>query len=156
MSAQQQVRLLEPVRATYGAALLVAPSRVLTAVGARDDRRGRVVARILGARHLVQGVLSGWRPSPEVLAMGVWVDGVHAATAGVGALVDRDRRSIALLDGALASTWAAAGLRDLRGGRVPPPQHQRVRDALAREVLERVPAGAGLLRSVRAARRRSG
>ncbi|MFY0408575.1 hypothetical protein [Solicola sp. PLA-1-18] len=39
------------------------------------------VARLLGARHLAQACLSGTRPTPEVIAMGVQVNAVHALTA---------------------------------------------------------------------------
>lgn len=155
MNGEQRVRLLEQVRVGYGAALIAAPERVLEAVGARADRPGRVVARILGARHVLQGLASGWRPSPEVLAMGVWVDTVHALTAAALAVGDEERRSIALLDAALAGTWAAAGNRDLAVGRVPPPSRERRRDALARLVLGRAPGGDLLLARARAARRRS-
>lgn len=153
MRSAHGVRLLEPLRVGYGAALLLAPTTVLHGLGAPADRRGRVVVRILGARHVVQGLASGWRPSPEVLAMGVWVDAVHAVSAGVLALVDRDRRSIALLDGSIAAAWATAGRRDLTTGRVPAPAHQSARNALARQVLQRVPGGAGLLARARADRR---
>jgi len=36
------------------------------------------LARVLGARQVAQAALSG-RPTPEVLALGVWVDLLHAA-----------------------------------------------------------------------------
>lgn len=52
------------------------------------DNKSVLIARILGVRQLAQAVLSGVRPSPEVLAMGVWVDGVHAMTALGLACVD--------------------------------------------------------------------
>jgi hypothetical protein len=72
-------RRIETVRGGWGLALLISPDAVLGTVhGLRVDRKSRVVARILGARHLVQAVSSGVRPSAEVLAMGVWVDWVHA------------------------------------------------------------------------------
>jgi hypothetical protein len=142
--------VIEVVRGLWGAALLATPDRVLATVhGVRMDARSRAIARILGARHLTQSVLSGCRPSPEVLAMGVWVDTVHALTAVGLAVVDRPRARAGLTDGAVAALWAASGNHAL--GRVPatPVAHQRIRDQLAMTVLEHVPGGRRLLTRVR-------
>ncbi len=153
-------RRVELGRAGWGLALLVAPRPVLTRVHhVRVDRAALVVARILGARQLAQALLSGVRPGPEVLAMGVWVDGAHAATAVALAAADRSRARAALTDAAVATAWALAGARDLRRGPVPPPAHDRRRDALARQVLRLVPGGTPLLRQAdrdRAATARAG
>jgi len=55
--------------------LLFAPQVVLNRVHHVEvDTESVLVARVLGARHLTQAALSGINPSPEVLAMGVWVD----------------------------------------------------------------------------------
>ena len=107
----------------------------------RVDTKSRVIARILGARQLSQAALSGFRPSPEVLAMGVWVDTVHALTALGLALVDGARARAGLTDTAIAGLWATAGYRDLTRGRATPPAHQRRRDQLAVLVLTHAPAG---------------
>lgn len=148
-------RKVELARAAWGAALVTKPRIVLEQVhGLRVDRTSLVVARVLGARHLAQAVLSGVRPSPEVLAMGVWVDVAHAAS-GVGlAVADRERARAGLTDAGIAMVWAAAGFRDLSTAVATPPAHDRIRDALARGVLRRVPAGGGLLRRAEAARAR--
>jgi hypothetical protein len=139
-------RGIEALRGAWGAALLVAPDRVLGSVhGLQADTKSRVVARVLGARQLTQAVLSGLRPSPEVLAMGVWVDAVHALTAIGLAVVDPDRARAGATDTAIAGLWATAGYRDLRRGRAGAPSHQRRRDQLATVVLRHVP-GAGPLR----------
>ena len=148
------MRLIEVVRAGWGTALLVAPRATLGGVGVRVDRHSVVVARILGARHLTQAALSGLAPSPEVVAMGVWVDGVHALTAAGLAAVDRDRARAGLLDAAVAAVWAGFGGHDLHTGATPPPAHERRRDRAARAVLGRVPGGAGLLAAATARRRR--
>ena len=74
-------RKIELLRGGWGAAMLVAPRQVMQAMDVRVDAKSMVIGRILGARHLTQAALSGFRPSPEVLAMGVWVDTVHALTA---------------------------------------------------------------------------
>lgn len=139
-------RGIELGRAAWGVALLADPDGVLGTVhGLTVDRRSRVVARILGARHLAQATLSGRRPSPEVLAMGAWVDAVHALTAVALAVVDPGRARAGVTDAAIAAGWAGAGYRDLRRAAPTPPAHQRIRDRLAVLVLGRVPGGRRLL-----------
>nr|WP_205849885.1 hypothetical protein [Nakamurella flava] len=136
------MRPIEIARAGWGLALLVAPGPVLRNFhGVRVDRRSLVVARVLGARHLTQAVLSGVDPSPEVLAMGVWVDTAHGASAVGLAAVDHSRVRGGLLDAGLALTWALAGYRALRRPDAQSPRHDRRRDALARKVLRYVPGG---------------
>ncbi len=150
---RRSLRGVEVSRALWGLALLTRPQDVLRQVHRiQVDRPSIVVARILGARHLVQAVLSGVRPSPEVLAMGVWVDGAHAATAVGLAVVDRDRSSAGLVDTVAATAWASAGLHDLRHAAATPTAHDRRRDAIARAVLRRVPGGRPLLGQIAAAR----
>lgn len=142
-------RAVELVRAGWGAALVVAPERVMESVHHIEvDTKSVVVVRILGARQLTQAVLSGVRPSSEVLAMGVWVDTVHALTAVGLAAVDRARARGGLTDAAVAGLWAAAGYRDLVRAEPTAPSHQRRRDTLARLVLRVVPGGRMLLRKV--------
>lgn len=147
-------RRIEFVRGAWGAALLAAPRTVLGSLDqVRIDSKSVVVTRILGARHLTQAVLSGASPSPEVLAMGIWVDIVHAATAVALAAGDRTRARGGLTDAAVAAIWAARGLHDLRTGTPPAPAHDRRRDALARAVLRRAPGGTALLHRVGLQRR---
>ncbi len=146
-------RGLEIVRGSWGAALLIAPDRVLQASDSGPvDTASRTVTRILGARQLVQAALSGLRPSPEVLAMGVWVDTVHALTASALALSDRRRARGGYTDAAIAGTWAVAGYRDLRRGRATSRTHQQLRDDLADLVLAHVPGGRRLQDAAKKAR----
>lgn len=145
-------RRLEVVRGAWGLAMLIAPERAMSAVGTGGDRTMVVVGRILGARHLTQAVLSGVRPSPETLAMGVWVDAVHALSALALAAVSPSRTAAGLADAVAATGWAVAGYHDLVTPRSVVPGHTRRRDALARRVLGLVPGGAPLAR--RAARER--
>lgn len=155
MRVTQRSRKIELLRACWGAALLIAPRHVMTNVhNVRIDRKSVVIARILGARQLTQAALSGIRPSPEVLAIGVWVDAVHAITALGLALLDRPRARAGMTDTAVASLWAGAGYRDLTSAGPTPPPHQRRRDRLARIVLGIVPGGGPLLRRVAADHRR--
>lgn len=137
-----RVRPIEIARGAWGLALLLAPGPVLRNVhGVRVDRTSVVVARVLGARHLTQAVLSGVDPSPEVLAMGVWVDAAHGASAVGLAAVNHTRVRAGLLDAGLALTWSLAGWRALRHPDLQSPRHDRRRDALARTVLRYVPGG---------------
>lgn len=146
------VRAIELIRAAWGAALLVAPAAVLHRLrGVRVDRGALVITRILGARHLVQALLSGVDPGPEVLAAGVWVDSAHAATALGLAVADRRRARGGLIDAAVAASWAALGRRYLREGRVRTEALGR-RDRLARAVLGALPGGAGLMARAQAVR----
>lgn len=150
-------RRIEIVRGLWGAALLAWPDRVLATVhGLRVDTRSRTIARILGARHVAQSALSGYRPSPEVLAMGVWVDAVHALTAVGLAVLDRNRARAGLTDATVAALWAAGGNHDLADDSPTPVAHQRIRDRLAILVLSHVPGGRWLLaRAERDRRQRS-
>lgn len=137
-----QFRTIEAARALWGGALLFAPRVVLERVHhVQVDATTVAVARILGARHLTQAALSGINPSPEVLAMGVWVDAAHAASAVGLAVADRSRARAGLTDTAVAGIWGVAGYRDLANTRATPPAHDRRRDAMARFVLGIVPGG---------------
>jgi hypothetical protein len=150
-------RTIELVRAGWGGALLLTPGPVMSTVHhVRLDRKSVAIARILGARQLAQAFLSGVRPSREVLAMGVWVDAVHALTALGLALVDTTRARAGVTDAAVAALWASAGYRDLTSAQATPPAYQRRRDRLARLVLGDVPGGALLMRRVVAERRQFG
>ncbi len=149
----RRYRCIEVLRGAWGAALLAVPEQVLRSVhGLRVDAKSRTVARILGARHLIQAALSGYKPSPEILAMGVWVDTVHALTALGLAVIDHRRTRAGLTDTAIAGMWAAAGYQDLKSARTTPPAHQRIRDELAIIVLARVPAGRFLQKQIDRAR----
>ena len=108
-------RGIEVLRALWGAALLIDPDRVLRVVDSDGvDGRSRAVVRILGARQLVQASFSGLRPSPEVLAMGVWIDTVHSLSAVALALAVRRRARAGYIDATIAGARSAAGYRDLR------------------------------------------
>ncbi len=145
-----QYRAIEVGRAIWGGALLAAPSATLGTIhGLQVDTKSTVIARVLGARQLTQAGLSGIAPSPEVLAMGVWVDMAHAATAFGLALADRSRARAGITDGVVALAWAGIGYRDLLHDKATPPSHDRRRDQLACTVLGLVPGGGPLLRMIR-------
>ncbi|KZS75646.1 hypothetical protein A4G29_18320 [Mycobacterium kansasii] len=60
-----KLRRIELLRAGWGAVLL---NRIH---GVHVDRKAAVVTRVLGARHLVQALVSGLDPSSVMLAAGV-------------------------------------------------------------------------------------
>ncbi len=145
-----QLRLIEVARAGWGSALLFAPQVVLDHVHhAEADARTLLIARVLGARHVTQAALSGVRPSPEVLVIGVWVDAAHAFTALALALLDRSRTRAGLVEMGLAGLWAVAGYRDVRTAPPLSTTHAGRRDAAARRVLRLVPGGTSLVRTWR-------
>lgn len=98
------------LRAGYGILLLVAPGPVIRVyTGHRADRLTRAVTRLLGSRHLVQGLCTAGRPTALVLALGVEVDLVHVASMLGLAILDRQRRRAGLVDAVAASCFAIAG-----------------------------------------------
>ncbi|MFZ1175968.1 MAG: hypothetical protein WAO15_06805 [Mycobacterium sp.] len=150
-----KVRGIELMRAGWGAALLIAPEAVLTRVhGVQVDRKAIVVTRVLGTRHLLQALLSGINPGPEVLAAGVWVDTVHSMTAFGLAVVDRRRARAGVTDGVVAALWAGLGFRHLRTGKARTATVSG-RDRLARTVVGALPGGHGLMAQAQAVRSRA-
>lgn len=138
---------IEVVRAAWGAGLLLAPRWVLQNIHhAEIDTTSVAVARVLGARQLIQATLSGVSPGPEILALGVWVDAVHSASMIALAGVDRTRARAALTDAAVAGAWALIGYRDLRTAHGAVPVADGTRDRLADWMLAHLPAGS-LLRA---------
>jgi hypothetical protein len=104
--------LLQTVRAGYGAALLIAPGPVIRVVtGCPVGPRARAVARLLGARHLLQAALTAAvASSGESLGIGAAIDLAHAASMAGLAMVDRRVRRLTLSDALIATTFGATGL----------------------------------------------
>jgi hypothetical protein len=109
-TAASRLRLLVPLaRAGYGAALLIAPGPIIGVVtGQPPSRRARQVARVLGVRHLAQAAISALNPGPEVVALGVVVDLLHAASMFAFAAVVPDLRRAELADALAATALAVA------------------------------------------------
>jgi hypothetical protein len=112
-------RLLFPAaRACYGAMLLCAPGPVLgLSTGQPPSPRARAVARVLGARHLAQAVLTLWRPRPAVLAAGAGIDGCHAASMLALAAASPGARRAGLTDAVTEVAFAATGAVMATAGR---------------------------------------
>jgi hypothetical protein len=115
------------VRAGYGVALVVAPQVLIQLTGdpgtgqpagvsrARPGGRACGVARVLGARHLIQAgltavALRAAEPDPSLpLGLGAAVDVLHATTMVGLAAVDRGARRVALADTGVEMALAVAG-----------------------------------------------
>jgi hypothetical protein len=118
--------VLTLARAGYGVALACAPQALITLTGdpvtgqppggrARPSRRACAVARVLGARHLIQAGLTaaalraGRGNTYYAVAGGAAVDALHATTMVGLALADRGARRVALADTAAELALATAG-----------------------------------------------
>ncbi|MGH3842965.1 MAG: hypothetical protein ACRDS0_16185 [Pseudonocardiaceae bacterium] len=109
--AASPVSWFSALRTGYGAVLVLAPDPVIRlSTGHRSDRPTRAVARVLGARQVVQGLLCAGAPGRAVLALGVEADLVHAVSMVGLAAVDRARRRAGLVDALCAGSFAVAGL----------------------------------------------
>jgi len=136
---RRPARRIELVRGGWGLACVVVPDALLTSVFRTEPSvRATRTIRVLGVRHLVQAVASGLAPTPAVLAVGIWVDALHAATAAAAAALDRRRRAAFGTDAVIAGTFAALGHRDLR--RDPEPAVVSARTRLARALEPLLPA----------------
>ena len=115
---------LSVVRLSWGATLLLAPREVNQFLAGDDTRAGRVVARILGGRHLVQALweCSG---SPGREGVGSVIDALHALTAVTLARVDPGSRRAATTDAAIAAGFSLSGawlwMHRSQGSAVPGP-----------------------------------
>jgi hypothetical protein len=108
------IRAQELLRAGWGLALLAAPDVVVSRVGAASpDPRTRAVARVLGARHLLQAALTIAAPSRRVLRWGGFADLAHASTDLALAAQDARYRRAALIDACIATSF---GVRSVRAG----------------------------------------
>ena len=113
---------LTVLRAAWGVALLAVPARVLRAVERTDHTRAQVVvARILGARNVIQAGVTVAVGGRWIRREGAVVDGIHVVTSlGMAAASGRWRR-LALTDAAIAAGLCAAGVAT--AGEADPPEH---------------------------------
>lgn len=103
------------LRIGWGAVLLSAPAAVLKAVGAPlPSRQRRRVLRLLGARQVLQGLLT-WRARRRgVLAASAATDGVHGLSCLAAAALDHSWRPAAWYDATIAAGFGCAGLYAVR------------------------------------------
>jgi hypothetical protein len=68
------------------------------------------MARLLGARHVAQAMLTALAPLPGAFVAGAEVDALHATSMLILAAADRAARRAALTDAVAEAAFAAAGL----------------------------------------------
>jgi hypothetical protein len=103
------------IRMAWGTVLLLVPNSVLRTVGARrGDARASRVARMLGARQLLQGVIAVRHRSRSWILGGAAVDATHAATMLALAIKRPDYRRPAMASALTAGCFTVAGLRAVR------------------------------------------
>jgi hypothetical protein len=111
------VRTSALTRVIWGATLLAAPHLVLRLLGGRRTRLARAVLRTLGARQVLQAMVTAARPTRVVLVGGAGLDGLHALTALALAAVDPSQVRIGVTDAGIATTWIGLDLYAAKGGR---------------------------------------
>jgi hypothetical protein len=106
------MRWRDAARLAYGLALLAAPERLARSwTGSALDRPARVVARILGARHVLQAVLLIAHDGVWLRRAGRAIDLVHAASMVLLATLAPGRERLALADAVVARTLAGPAPR---------------------------------------------
>jgi len=102
------------VRTAWGSALVLFPETLVhRLLGAPPSQTGRVAARALGARHMIQGIAaargavppSPWAAGPDLL---------HAVSMATLALRSSRWRRAALTDGVVAAVFVLVALRTSR------------------------------------------
>jgi hypothetical protein len=99
---------LGAARLVWAAVLLAAPGGLIRLAGAAPTPPALAVARVLGARHAVQGLAEVWA-WPRWGRAGVLVDSAHGLTAAGLAALDRPWRRVAAADMTMAAGFAWAG-----------------------------------------------
>jgi hypothetical protein len=103
---------LQVARAGYGGVLLLVPGPVIRmCTGRPAGARARNVARLLGARHVLQAAVTAVAaPGAEALGIGAAIDLTHAASMAGLAVLDRRVRRVTLADALIETGFAAASL----------------------------------------------
>jgi hypothetical protein len=103
------------IRAAVGGARIAFPNTVLPGIADRPlDTPARGVIRVLGARQVLQALLTGRSANAAVLWLGVEADLAHATSMIVLAALSRRYRRDALSDAAIALAFAVAGISAAR------------------------------------------
>ncbi|WP_331559918.1 hypothetical protein [Actinomycetospora sp.] len=102
--------LVHAAHVVHGGVLLLRPATVAARVG-RGAAGGREVAvvRVLGARHVVQGIAGLAGPGRGWPVLGATVDGLHAASMAGVAVLDREHRRAATASALVALAFAVVG-----------------------------------------------
>jgi len=101
--------------AAWGATLLLFARPLLQALeGEPVDRQVINVARVLGGRQLLQGLVTARRPTRRILRIGAAVDVLHAATMVAAAAASVGPRRLTVASATLAAAFSAAGATQSR------------------------------------------
>ncbi len=113
MESQPYPRPVALARALFGAILFCFPEMLLRAAPHRNiDHPADVVARILGARHLIEAALVGRRRGRNWILVSFAIDTIHAITAFAFGGIDEKHRRLAVTNGVTATAFAAADLHE--------------------------------------------
>ena len=105
------LRLLVGARFVLGSLLLATPAQILGPVSHRRIGAGeQAVARLLGARNLIEAAVVARRRSRGWLLAGAAVDSTHAVSMITLAAVRPDRRRLATASALAAAVTATAGI----------------------------------------------
>lgn len=108
--ARGRAAVVNAAHVVSGAALLLRSTATAAGVDGGTAAGGTVaVVRVLGARHLLQGLAGAAAPRWLPPSLGAAVDGVHAVSMVGLALVDRGHRAAAAANAAMAVAFAVAG-----------------------------------------------
>jgi hypothetical protein len=140
-------------RAGYGLLLLAVPGPLLRlASGRSPSTRLQAVARILGARQLIQAAVIAVGPDAACLAVSAEADLVHVASMLAWSAFRSPSRRLALLSGAVAGLFAAADIAGVRRAQALPFMRVQAGDPLAKLVRIRDRAAASVARRTLPAR----
>jgi hypothetical protein len=99
------------VEGCSGTALLLCAGPLLRALAGQSvSRRAVNVAHVLGARQLLQAVVTARRPTRRTLELGATIDALHASTMLAAAAADIGSRRLTLASAATAGAFTAAGV----------------------------------------------
>ncbi|HTR71048.1 MAG TPA: hypothetical protein VMH41_12590 [Mycobacteriales bacterium] len=114
LSAKTAVRLSAAVRAATGIGLLSAPAPLERLIAPPGGEPPTAVARLLGARLLMQSLVEATLPLRIVVVSGGAVDVLHAASMVVIAVAEPRYRRVAVVSALVATTAAAISVRAVR------------------------------------------
>lgn len=103
--------MIEAIRIGLGALDLLAAPRVLRrALGSPPDGLTTGALRVLGVRQIAQGVVTARSDSRTVRRISAAVDSLHCASMLLLAILDRRRRSAALVQASIAALLGSSEL----------------------------------------------
>jgi hypothetical protein len=108
--------LVHAAHVVHGGGLLLRPAAVAGWVDGGADGRSVAVVRVLGARHVTQGLAGLVAARRAAALLGAGVDGLHAASMVGLAVLDRRRWRGAAASALVALVFALAGSWAGRGG----------------------------------------